>query len=142
MLIVGTIAFAAVVLFVSTMVYSRTGPFGSTPSCPTCEVPFLVLDVPAEPERRTYDVLVCPECTNSVTRVLGARSRFAWCPACRQRTLETPVHRLPPTPERPLAVEVEEHCHVCGYRDLVELPDGPLELVHHALPDNVLRFPR
>lgn len=142
-MLIATILVGAVVLLGSMLLYTRTRPLATTPTCPTCEADYLILEPPDEGGvRRTYDVLVCPECTNAITRVQGTKSRFAWCPACRQRTLETPVRRLPPAPLRPLAVEVEEQCHVCGFRATIELPDGPLELPQPALPDNVIPFRR
>lgn len=118
---IGTILVSAVVLFVGAMVYTRTRPFDGPPKCPSCDVPYL--ELPQGEEHRTYDVLVCTECTNTSTVVFGTASRFAYCPTCRQRTLEMPVRRLAPMPDAPLSVEVAEHCHVCGHRDEVVLPE-------------------
>lgn len=122
---IATVLVAAMVLMGCTMVYTRARPFGGPARCPSCDVNLVELpslDDEGE-ERRTYDVLVCPHCTNTSTRVLGTRSRFAWCPQCRNRTLETPVVRLPPTPTAPIAVQVDERCHVCGFTDTRVLPE-------------------
>jgi hypothetical protein len=118
----------AAVMFVGFMLYTRTSPFDRPARCPNCEVPYIELAPPADDSgsQRTYAVLACPQCTNTSTRVHGTPSRFAYCPSCRQRTLETPTRRLPPDLDAPLAVEVEERCHLCGHHDAVVLPAQPL----------------
>ncbi len=116
-----TIALTATVMLVGFLLYTRTSPFERTARCPNCEVAYLELVEAGEPAR-SYAVLACPQCTNTSTRVHGSPSRFAYCPSCRQRTLETPTRRLPPDIDAPLAVEVEERCHVCGHHDVLVLP--------------------
>lgn len=73
----------------------------------------------------TYEVLVCPTCTNALTHVHGARSRYAYCPECRHRTLETPCIRLPDSVDGRRRVEVHEQCTLCGHHDLREVGDPP-----------------
>ncbi|MEZ4316530.1 MAG: hypothetical protein R3F61_03470 [Myxococcota bacterium] len=127
-MLIGVILVSALVMMVGFTLYSRTSPFERTPRCPNCHIPYLELVDPDRigsnrgGPRRTYDVLACPQCTNTTTRVYGTPSRFAYCPSCNQRTLETPARRLAPTLEAPLAVEVEERCHVCGYAHHLVLP--------------------
>lgn len=135
-MLIAVILVSAVVMMVAFMLYSRTSPFERTPRCPNCEIPYLKLVDPQDERaahtgpRRTYEVLACPQCTNTTTRVYGTPSRFAYCPACNQRTLETPARRLPPSIEAPLAVEIDERCHVCGYTHHLVLPpqfeDAPM----------------
>ncbi|MCB9678878.1 MAG: hypothetical protein H6737_27500 [Alphaproteobacteria bacterium] len=122
-MLIGVILFAACTMLVALLLYTRTSPFQRTPLCPNCQIPYLKLvDPPDSPERRSYEVLACPQCTNTTTRVHGSPSRFAYCPSCNQRTLETPARRLPPTLEAPLSVEIDERCHVCGHEHVVILP--------------------
>lgn len=116
-----TILVSAVVLFVGTVVYTRSRPFAGPPRCPSCQVDYLALPTGDEP--LPYDVLVCPECSNTNVVVHGATARFCQCPACRQRTLEVRAQRLPPRPEAPISVGITEHCHLCGHVDELDLPD-------------------
>lgn len=81
--------------------------------CPTCRVPYVVVAHAGEGENATYDVLACARCANTVTLVHGARSHLAYCPACRNRALETPSVRLPGAPPQ---VEVRERCHLCSFQ--------------------------
>jgi hypothetical protein len=121
--LIGVIAVSTVILLGGAMLWSRTFPWSGPPVCPNCRVPYQVLtDPPGDGARRTYEVLACLHCANTSTRVHGSPSRFAYCPACTQRTLETPVKRLPPSLENPLQVEVDERCHVCGYEDVRVVP--------------------
>lgn len=124
-MLLSVIALSASIFFVGALVASRTSPFGRAPLCPNCQIPYQAITAPHDGgARRTYEVLACVQCANTTTRVLGAASRFAHCPSCNQRALEIPVRRLPPTPENPLQVEVEERCHVCGHDDVVALPSA------------------
>jgi uncharacterized protein YbaR (Trm112 family) len=97
--------------------------------CPSCRVPLAVV---ADAETTTadglplgYEVLACPLCTNALTLVHGTRTRYAYCPECRQRTLETPCIRLPDSDDGAHRVEIHEHCHLCGYMAVREASDPP-----------------
>ncbi|MCA9568907.1 MAG: hypothetical protein KC656_13755 [Myxococcales bacterium] len=127
---------ATVVLFAGSMLYARARPFRPPAICPSCAVH--MLELPRTLAPAPYDILICPHCANTVTRVHGMNSRFAACPACRQRTLETRVQRLPPTPETPIGVAVDELCHVCGHQDHVVLPPEGVP----AGKGKVIPFPR
>ncbi len=93
---------------------------GRTPSerCPTCRADWVVLAKPGEADNESYAVLACPTCTNTHTRVQGLGSRWAWCPACKQRALEAHCTRLQPGT---LHVRVHETCHLCGHEATFEL---------------------
>ncbi len=132
-----TVLFGAAMLFIGALLASYSRPFAAPARCPSCHVRFLTLPQPAD-ATRPYEVHICPHCANTCTEVHGAPSRFARCPRCYRRTLEIPARRLPPTPEAPIAVAIEEHCHVCGYREDVVLPPPQLPV----LPDNVIPFVR
>lgn len=118
------IVLGSVVLLVGAVLYTRTRLLGGPPVCPSCAAAFIPLP---QGDRPAYDVLVCPQCANTMTAVHGGPSRFAACSECNQRTLEVNARRLPPTPEAPIAVECFEHCHVCNHQDRRILPDQPLE---------------
>lgn len=81
--------------------------------CPSCRAPLVPLAT-TEP-LHAYEVLCCRKCNTAVTLSVGQRSRFAWCPQCRQRALEAPCLRLP-APEGQVRVEVREQCHLCGHQ--------------------------
>lgn len=87
-------------------------------ACPTCRVPYQVLSEAGEGPNTTYDVLACPQCANTATLVHGARNHLSYCPACTNRTLETPTVRRPG--KQPI-VEVREHCHLCGFEQTFEV---------------------
>lgn len=116
---------AALVLYL--VAHNRLGAPFTEPghTCPTCEIPLVRLTQGPSTEPgdvRSYDVLACPTCTNTLTLVHGTRSRFAYCPACQQRTLETPCIRLAPEPDDPLppgtlCIEVRERCHLCEHAE-------------------------
>jgi hypothetical protein len=94
--------------------------------CPSCELDYELLSQAGEGPNQTYDVLACPQCANTLTCVQGTRSSLAYCPACRNRALDTPSVRLPGDGIR---VQVREHCHLCGFRreyTLSNAPDRPL----------------
>lgn len=97
--------------------------------CPSCHIPLVPVTTSADGgPPLTYEVLACPTCTNAITLVHGNRARYAWCPECRQRTLETPCIRLPDAGGKP-RVDVHEHCHLCGHaaiREVGEPGDKPL----------------
>lgn len=116
------IVVGAVVLMAAAVLYTRTSLVQRPLVCPSCEAPFIRLPQ----DQTTYDVLVCPQCANTVTSVHGGPSRFAACPACHQRTLEIQATRLAPTPEAPIAVECIEVCHVCNHQEVRELPHEPV----------------
>lgn len=102
--------------------------------CPSCGLPLVSLgrqgtelvSTSVDGDPLTYEVLVCPRCTNAVTNVHGARSRYAYCPECRQRTLETPCIRLPDSSDARRRVEVHEACHLCGHLAMREVADPPV----------------
>jgi hypothetical protein len=110
--------------------------------CPSCGVHLVNIAHPgsraADGTTITYEVLVCPSCTNALTLIAGSRQRYAWCPECRQRTLETPCIRLPDTAEGRRRVEVHEHCHLCGHMAVREIGDPALA---PAKRGQVLQFP-
>ena len=92
---------------------------------------------------RSYEVWGCGHCRRVVTTLHGARSSFAYCPSCRQLSLELGVRAvgeaLPPTNDPP-GIEIDEACQICGYAATVEL-DGIVASVADT-PDNVIQFPR
>lgn len=133
----------ALVAFVATQLRANDLSLGEAAArCPTCRIPMIPLTSgpSTDPEHvRSYDVLACPSCTNAVTMVHGTRSQCAYCPACHQRTLETPcIRRSSPASDAP-EVEVREHCHICGYEAIVvirgEAPPEP------TARGQVIRFP-
>lgn len=138
-MLIGVILVSTIVLLGSVLLYTRATPFDRPVRCPNCRIPYLALvdSTPRGAPVRSYRVLACPQCTNTITRVHGTASRFAYCPACSQRTLETPAKRLSPTISAPLAVEVEERCHVCGHTDVVVLPN----VIQADLGGKVIPFP-
>lgn len=96
-------------------------------SCPSCGVELVALRVARDAGPASYEVLACPRCSNAITLVHGVRHRFAHCPDCHQRTLETPCIRLPDGPDGQRRVEVHESCHLCAHQAVRELSDGPWE---------------
>jgi hypothetical protein len=94
--------------------------------CPACLVAL-------QPLRETrdaqplygYDVYACTRCTNAFTAMIGHRHRFAHCPDCHQRTLETPCIRVADGSEGQRRVEVHESCHLCGHHATREVSDLP-----------------
>lgn len=117
------IVIGAVVLLLTALLYTRSSLVRRPLVCPSCDAPFIRMPQ----EHTSYDVLVCPQCSNTVTAVHGGPSRFAACPDCHQRTLEIQATRLAPRPEAPIAVECIEICHVCSYEDVRELPTEPMQ---------------
>jgi hypothetical protein len=119
--------------------------------CVSCGVGLVAVDIRSDGAlRASYEVMACPHCTNALTLVHGTRARYATCPDCRQRTLETPCIRLPdapstnPPPETRRRVEVHEHCHLCGHAAVIEVSDQPFEpqsqAAHHPR-GQVIPFP-
>ena len=96
-------------------------------SCPSCGVELTPLRVARDGAIAAYEVMCCPRCSNAVTLVHGVRHRFAHCPDCHQRTLETPCIRLPDSADGHRRVEVHESCHLCAHHAIRELSDGPWE---------------
>lgn len=117
-----TIVIGSVVLLLSALLYTRSSLVRRPLVCPSCDAAFIRMPQ----DQNSYDILVCPQCSNTVTAVHGGPSRFASCPDCHQRTLEIQATRLAPRPEAPIAVECVEVCHVCSYQDVRELPSEPL----------------
>lgn len=91
--------------------------------CPICRVDYVALPSGAASRRgSTYDVLACPTCDRVVARVHGAQTGLAFCPRCRNRTLDVRAGR-----DDEGAVVVQERCHLCGYADEEHLdPPAPL----------------
>lgn len=98
-------------------------------SCPSCGVELVPTPIARDGGAAdTYEVLCCPRCSNAVTLVHGVRHRFAHCPDCHQRTLETPCIRLPDGPDGQRRVEVHETCHLCAHHAVREWSDKPWEI--------------
>jgi hypothetical protein len=106
--------------------------------CPSCGVELVAVGDGTSDDgvRLTYDVLACPHCRNVLTMVEGKRSRYATCPECKERTLETACIRLPdaagaqpvgdgPDSQPQRRVEVHEHCHLCDHGAVREISDAP-----------------
>ena len=144
-MLIAIVALSTGVLLSATLLYSRAAPLAGPPQCPNCHVMYVRLGSSAEDEahrsHRAYEVFACPECTNTITRVHGAPSRFAYCPSCAQRTLETPTRRLSPTIDAPLAVAIEERCHVCGFHDERVLPESGTPFEMPSAKGQVIPFP-
>jgi len=109
--------------------------------CPSCRVELVSLNPQKTGDGAGplgYEVLVCPRCTNALTLVAGSRSRYAFCPECRQRTLETPCIRIPDGQDGQPRVEVHENCQLCGHQAVREVGDtGPQK----EKKGQVLQFP-
>lgn len=101
--------------------------------CPACRSALVELP---RPEERSYEVMACPRCPTAATLAVGHRARFSWCPACKQRALQTPCIRLP-DPSGALVVEVHEQCHLCGHSAQIQVegPAPPRGLVLPFPPD-------
>lgn len=130
---------ALVLLTAGTLYFGFSRRIGKvTRQCPACRVEMEPLIEGGDPARlvRAYEVLVCPHCTNAATAVMGEPGAFAWCPGCRERSLQTPCIRLPRGPGGP-AVEVHEHCELCGYHETVKIVQGGA----HAPRGLVIPFP-
>ncbi len=98
--------------------------------CPLCGEPLEeVTDGPA-PDR-SYEVLACSKCATIVTTVHGARSRFAYCPSCRQLSLDVHARTSPEA----AVIELREHCTICDFE-----ADRALERVE-AHEGKVIPFP-
>jgi len=64
----------------------------------------------------TYEVMACTSCDVAEVLSNGTPNRFAFCPRCGRRGLETLADRLPDPPGQ-ILVQVKEACQVCGYGD-------------------------
>lgn len=80
--------------------------------CPSCQVEYTLVSAAGQGPNQTYDVLACPFCTVTQTRTQGVASSIAWCPACRNRSLQTTSTRIPGDAVR---VEVHEECPLCSF---------------------------
>jgi|JI7StandDraft_1071085.scaffolds.fasta_scaffold411398_2 hypothetical protein len=107
--------------------------------CPSCEVDYEVLSAAGAGPNQTYDVLACPSCANTLTCVQGTRSSLAWCPACRNRALDTPSVRRPGDT---LTVEVRELCLLCGHRHDYTLSTPPERPLGKVIPFPTSRMRR
>ena len=95
---------------------------GTSSQCPTCHVDLALVSRAGDGPNHAYDVLACPTCLRPQTRVHGATSRFAYCPACKNRALTL---RCQPTDEVTRAMDVHEQCELCGYEREYELAPEP-----------------
>ena len=84
-------------------------------ACSSCGTELEVLAAPDG--LHTYEVLVCPSCPTAEVLSHGSRNRFAYCPRCGRKALQTVAERLPDPPGQRL-VHVKENCQVCGYGDI------------------------
>ena len=90
------------------------------PACPSCRIPLHC--VPGRPfPPRSYEVWVCQRCTNALT--LATNGDIPECGACRQRSLLTPVWRLPADAQGDPAIQIHEHCPVCSHSAIVDFPE-------------------
>lgn len=99
--------------------------------CPTCRTDYEVVAEAGGGPNLTYDVLACPQCANTATRVHGSHSHLAYCPACRNRALETPSVR---TSLQPPAVEIREFCHLCDFQRTYEVRAENLPPLAEVIP--------
>ncbi|MBX2801385.1 MAG: hypothetical protein KTR31_27150 [Myxococcales bacterium] len=65
---------------------------------------------------RSYELRVCASCSHVSTTVHGARSLYAYCPSCRQMSLE--VHAKASGSDR---IDVNEQCQICGFQAELDL---------------------
>lgn len=119
----------AAAVFLVSAVLLRGTPSGD--ACPTCMTEWLTLEDGGEIER-TYDVLACQTCSNTLSCVHGGTSAAAYCPSCRHRSLRLMLQRQP---GRLVHVVAEETCALCGYQHTRHLFDQA-----PTLPTNVLQF--
>ncbi|HMV67226.1 MAG TPA: hypothetical protein PKA64_10275 [Myxococcota bacterium] len=96
----------------------------SEPRCPACHVPYELVSAAGQGPNAAYDVLACPFCACTATRVPGTRSPLAWCPACHGQSLHVRCIRLPGDP---LEVEVHELCAACEYEREYSVGEGGLD---------------
>lgn len=99
--------------------------------CPNCHATYEVIAAAGSGPNTTYDVLACPMCSNTSTRVQGTRSEQAWCPSCRNRSLETPSLRLPGDGVR---VEVREYCGICEFERSYVVGEGDVRPLGKVIP--------
>ncbi|HHO50577.1 MAG TPA: hypothetical protein ENK18_06795 [Deltaproteobacteria bacterium] len=101
----------------------------SSTRCAACEVDLEPLTggpgghAGAHPPR-SYEVFGCPCCATLITTLHGSRSLYAYCPACRQLSLQLQVDAERPAPvgQRPRA-RVHERCGICGFEATATLPE-------------------
>lgn len=119
--------------------------------CPSCGDPMRPVDLsPADRpaparagvrsdgrETPTYEVLVCEPCANTATLVHGQKSRFAYCPACTNRSLRAPALLRPDG-----TLEIHEECELCGYRSTAHLPIGASRPAGQVIPFPIERARR
>jgi Zn-finger nucleic acid-binding protein len=86
--------------------------------CPTCRIDYDVIAEAGAGPNLSYDILACPQCANTATRVHGSHAHLAYCPACRNRSLETASVR---TAVQPPVVEIRESCHLCEFQRSYEV---------------------
>lgn len=84
---------------------------GMEAACPRCGGQMHVVASP-QPPHGAYGICACTQCAYTSTRVHGVDSPLAYCPACRQRSLQVRTHRVPGLT---VSVAVDEHCHLCGH---------------------------
>jgi hypothetical protein len=100
-------------------------------NCPNCHAEYELISAAGDGPNASYDVLACPFCVNTSTRVHGTQSELAWCPACRNQTLETPSLRLPGEGRR---IEVREHCGICEFERSYVVGEGEIRPLGRVIP--------
>jgi hypothetical protein len=123
---------------------ARSGAARATaPACPASRGPVaLLVPVVEDLPRRSYEVCGCGTCRTAIATVHGVPSRWAYCPACFQRTLQVDWAVVPEPGD--LEVSVDERCHLCGHEDGVTmwLPvDDDASLREDARLGRVIPFP-
>jgi uncharacterized protein YbaR (Trm112 family) len=105
----GAVWIIPVLLFAGVMFFGAMLSLRAQKRCPTCREPMQALDALSD-THALYEVLHCKQCACVTTLVHGHRSRFAVCPACRNRALRTTCDR-----EQDARFIVHERCELCGY---------------------------
>ncbi len=97
--------------------------------CPRCSAELQALtDGPGsaaeDPHPRSYEVFGCPGCATLVTTLHGSRSQHAYCPACRQLSLQLDAEPDGPCPLGvPPRARVRESCAICGFEGEIFVPE-------------------
>lgn len=101
--------------------FTRTLTSGVCTQCGAAMEP--VTDGPTSDPPRSYEVVTCAECDDTVVTVHGCRSPHAYCPACRQLSLEVDARiggRV---------VHLDEACVLCGHTASLQVTDTRFEAV-------------
>lgn len=111
-------------------------------TCPACKVALKPLAEHVEASddaERSYEVFACNSCELAFTAVHGVASAWAYCPMCKQRSLQVQSARLPGPKAGPPVARAVEICHLCGFEDS-RLLGGQLP-VAEAREGRVIPFP-